>query len=293
MASLNTSGRIAWRAARVRVKEAVPNRVYYLGTTALRTVQHLPGDWRQGRVSHDENPYPLPPPYLRYRVSGGYDVRDFHTSGREGRDAFQSALTATCGRTLDSYQSILDFGVGCGRIARWLEPKARGTEFHGADIDRWAVRWCRRNLPFITCVTNQERPPLPYDDNRFDLVYSHSVFTHLDSEYQDRWLRELRRVLLPGGTALLTVHGDGAFEELIRFSRKRGITESRHWERTFERAGFFFNRDSQWAAVFPDFYQNAYQSQAHTRTAWGETMTVVDYLPGGMRGTQDMVILRN
>lgn len=281
---MTSRGRAAWRRTRQRVKQAVPDRIYYLATTALRTIQHLPIDWRFARTSRDENHWPIPPPYLRYRVAGSYDVADFHVSGREGRDAFERALETTTGNTLQSYESILDFGVGCGRIVRWLEPHARNARLYGSDIDDWAVRWCNKNLPFVTCAVNQPLPPLPFETDQFDLIYSHSVFTHLDEGYQDAWLKELRRVLRPGGIALLTVHGDRAFETFIRSSTRRGIPDTA--------SGFFFDRESQWAGVFPDFYQNAYQAQEYTERVWGQIMPIAKYLPGGMRGTQDMVVLR-
>ncbi len=46
-------------------------------------------------------------------------------------------------------------------------------------------------------------------------VYSVSVFTHLDERGQFDWLAEVRRVLRPGGVALLTVHGEAAFQRFV------------------------------------------------------------------------------
>ena len=42
---------------------------------------------------------------------------------------------------------------------------------------------------------NQPLPPLDYPDATFDLIFNHSVFTHIDEQYQDAWLAELLRYL--------------------------------------------------------------------------------------------------
>ena len=55
---------------------------------------------------------------------------------------------------------------------------------------------------------------LPFPNKHFDVVYSISVFTHLDEHMQDQWLSELRRVLKMDGVLLFTVHGSLAAQEL-------------------------------------------------------------------------------
>ena len=48
-------------------------------------------------------------------------------------------------------------------------------------------------------------PHVPFEDSSFDLVFSGSVFTHID-DLADAWFLELRRVLKPGGLLYFTVH---------------------------------------------------------------------------------------
>src|SRR5437868_3301185 len=70
---------------------------------------------------------PLPPDELQYRVSG---VREgeatFRESGRISASEIEAAL-ASWERPLDSFDRILDFGCGCGRITMWLEGLADGA----------------------------------------------------------------------------------------------------------------------------------------------------------------------
>lgn len=66
--------------------------------------------------------------------------------------------------------------------------------------------------------------PLIYPDGAFDLVFNHSVFTHIDEHRQGMWLSELQRVTRPGGPVVLSVHGefalpDGAWEIRDRLER--------------------------------------------------------------------------
>ena len=47
-------------------------------------------------------------------------------------------------------------------------------------------------------------PPLPFDNEFFDFIFSISVLTHIPEDMQFAWLAELNRVLKVGGTALLS-----------------------------------------------------------------------------------------
>ena len=72
--------------------------------------------------------------------------------------------------------------------------------------------WCASNLPFGRFEVNGLEPPLPFEDNSFDLFYSLSIFTHLDEPLQQPWFDEMVRVVEPGGVFLLTFHGRSRLE---------------------------------------------------------------------------------
>ncbi|HEY1435149.1 MAG TPA: class I SAM-dependent methyltransferase [Thermoanaerobaculia bacterium] len=145
---------------------------------------------------------PLPPPGLRARV-GQLSRRVFRRVGEEGRDqllaAFEGARAP--GR---SYPTWLDFGCGCGRLARFMamsDPPV--ASLWGVDVDVDLVDWAARHLPG-RYETMRPRPPLPFAAAMFDAVYATSIFSHYTETEQEAWLGELSRVLRPGGLLFAT-----------------------------------------------------------------------------------------
>ncbi|MBN2035189.1 MAG: methyltransferase domain-containing protein [Chitinispirillaceae bacterium] len=147
---------------------------------------------------------PLPPPYLNYYVVGGLNPGNFMNAGRLLVHHFQEVLTSNH-IELDSFQRILDFGCGVGRLSRqWSDFKG---EVHGCDYNPYLIRWCRKFFG-KNYHTNPLVGRLCFADEYFDFVYLLSVFTHLSPDIQDFWYHELLRIIKPGGYLLITVHGD-------------------------------------------------------------------------------------
>ncbi len=169
--------------------------------------------WRERRAALAPLPpfddgHPMPPRELIMRVSGAGDARWFGECGRKDADRF-TALAEANGLSLNAGIAALDLGCGAGRIARWLAPRilAGGGRFEGRDIDRLLVRWCQDNL-VGSYACNRILPPLDLNAGLLDLVYAHSVLTHLREPTALAWLAETRRVLRPGGIAIMTFHDE-------------------------------------------------------------------------------------
>jgi SAM-dependent methyltransferase len=160
---------------------------------------------------------PTPPEALIYYVAGHNDYELFWIDGdahaRNIRDTF-----AAYDVELAEQGAIFDWGCGCGRVLRhWAG--LGGPAISGSDYNPELVSWCDANLPFADVRLNQLDPPLPFETDTFDALYAISVFTHLDAVRQEVWLAEVARVLKPGGTAMLTVHGENATHLLIPADR--------------------------------------------------------------------------
>jgi SAM-dependent methyltransferase len=147
----------------------------------------------------------LPPPYLRVLTSGVSDVDVFLRVGSQAAEEFHD-LALKHGFCDSEDASVLEFGSGAGRVARWWIERS-SARFYGCDINRSLVAWCSANLQGEFRHTAQS-PPLPYDTGSFSLVYALSVFTHMHDENARAWLSELGRITKPGGLAVLTFLDD-------------------------------------------------------------------------------------
>jgi SAM-dependent methyltransferase len=152
---------------------------------------------------------PLPPARLSVLVSGGVDPDGFMQGSLDAAAVIRGAL-ADSGAELRG--TVLDFGCGCGRVARqWA---GLGLDLHGCDYNPELAGWCRDNLPFMETRVNMLEPPSPYEDETFDLVYAISILTHLTEPVGHRWMADWRRILKPGGLLLFTTHGDALRHQL-------------------------------------------------------------------------------
>lgn len=232
---------------------------------------------------------PLPPAELRYRVGGSDTAEGFEAGGHLHAQAFRRALESI-GHTYGDFSQIYDFGCGCGRIMRHLLPQAPGARFYGSDIDEEAIAWLQTHLPAVDARVNDWLPPLPHPSETFDLVIGFSVFTHLDEEYQDAWLRELWRVTKPGATLLLTVNGSMSW----RWHREGplvGVADLAELESALHRDGYLFWRDDGWARHFPDYYHTSFHLPSYLRRRWTCGFDVHDIQEGAAPPLQDIVLL--
>ncbi len=229
--------------------------------------------WREGRLAAApadvvDDGRPMPPAALLVAVVGGAGQGWFSQTGRADAAKFL-ALAQAAGLPASGPIDVLDWGCGCGRIARWLAPDvaARGGSFTGCDLNPTLAAWCAANLPG-RYLPNDLMPPLPLVAESVDLAYAHSVLTHLAERTARAWLRELARVLRPGGVAVLTFH-DEAYAAA--------------WGPPEVRAGLALQPYVVWNnALEGSNYLSAWMTTAHARSLAAEPgLEVVKLVPGG------------
>ena len=102
------------------------------------------------------------------------------------------------GRGHKDQRRILDVGCGTGTMLTYLASYGKAQ---GVDVDEEAVGYCHERG--LADVRQGAAETLPFDDGSFDLVTALDVIEHLDDDAVA--LREMRRVLRPGGQVLVTV----------------------------------------------------------------------------------------
>lgn len=108
---------------------------------------------------------------------------------------------------LSAGERVLDVGCGTGSLA--LAAKARvgaGGAVHGIDasaqmIERAQAKARRRSMPIAFQVASVEA--LPFADGSLDVVFSTLMLHHLPRPLRRRCVKEMARVLRPGGRVLV------------------------------------------------------------------------------------------
>jgi SAM-dependent methyltransferase len=244
---------------------------------------------RRRSTSFDQRPL-LPPPALRSRVAGSDDAGWFVESGKRSVADIERMLKII-GTDFTDYPNILDFGCGPGRILLALERIAADVVLLGTDIDAEAVLWAQTHIAYARVMKNDHLPPLPIEDESIDLVFNHSVFTHIDEEYQDAWLGELLRVTRRAGVVLLSVNGEKAFYSML----PNLVPPENHADakRVWQEAGFMFFPDDAWVGgPFPSFYHTAVHAPWYVFRHWSKYFEIVAHVPSGSLQYQDFVLMR-
>jgi len=100
---------------------------------------------------------------------------------------------------------VLDLGCGEGHFAAQLA--RAGAVAVGADVSREALRRARARHPELDLQVIPLCGPWPLADARFDLVWAGETIEHVVDTAA--WLSEVRRVLRPGGSLLLSTPAHG------------------------------------------------------------------------------------
>lgn len=158
---------------------------------------------------------PTPAEDLIFRVAGNRDISSFVSSGGFCLGYIRDALLAAGVDLASGTKRVLDWGCGCGRIARHWAQYLPYIDLHGCDIDEIGIQWCQHNLPFGSFSVSGTAPPLPYPDGYFDIVYGVSVLTHLTLSLQYAWMQEIWRLLKPDGVAVLTTMGPSLLPHVL------------------------------------------------------------------------------
>jgi ubiquinone/menaquinone biosynthesis C-methylase UbiE len=125
---------------------------------------------------------------------------------------------------LEPQHRVLDVGCGTGSLAVLIKQRHPTVTVVGVDPDRKALARAQRKATRTAALVRFDvgfADALGYADGTFDRVFSSMMFHHLESSVKERSLREIRRVLRPGGRLELLdfwsaqAHSHGPLSRLI------------------------------------------------------------------------------
>lgn len=190
------------------VYEFIPRPAYLFARNLWLDLQSIPR-----RLSKD---HPGPEPWM---VLHNYGGSDFYRSGEGSARMLQERL----GFGSDAH--FLDMGCGTGRVARPLmDMLGEDGAYVGFDVSQSAIAFARKLTRaradafafYHADLYSKEYNPrgkvkaseyrFPCADAWVDAAVANSLFTHLLKDDTAHYLRELTRVLKPGGGAYVTVY---------------------------------------------------------------------------------------
>jgi ubiquinone/menaquinone biosynthesis C-methylase UbiE len=168
--------------------------------------------------------------------------------------------------------TVLDIGCGAGEFSAALA--AAGTRPIAVDVAAEALRRARERVPDLDARLWAAGAPLPVPDNAVDVVWAGEVVEHVVDVAP--WLSELRRVLRPRGTLLLTTphHGAGTLLRLALSPRRF----AQHFQPRSDHVRFFSPR------TLRDLLDDLGFDVAELRTAGGPPGLRTTILARAVRG---------
>ncbi len=158
----------------------------------------------------------------------GYDDPDEDAFWQRGEQVVERML-GLVGLEIAAGETVLDIGCGVGRLTRALSRRA--GRVIGLDVSQEMLTRAHDHNAYLTNVRwvhGDGASLAAIDDGSVDGCFSHVVFQHIpDPEVTLSYVRDMGRVLRPGGWALFQVSTDPAVHEPpdpgIRGRLRRGL----------------------------------------------------------------------
>lgn len=164
---------------------------------------------------------------------------------------------------------VLDYGCGWGRMLRLMPYFAKVENIYGVDPTKKSIELCQDyNVPATTKIIPELPENIPFDE-KFDLIYAYSVFTHMNDEVAANAMNLYRKHISEDGIVCVTVRPRAYWK-----GRPSGgnINES-------QRKALLSSHDKNGYA-FISYHDNKHGGP----TKWGDTSFTLEYIKNNWKG---------
>lgn len=198
---------------REKIKHLLRKLHILQGVDHLRWVLAVLRNTISNRRFYRQHPgFCVPPSFLAYDAYGSVNWNAYY---ERGVDTAQALVAHFRKYNQDDNIAVLEWGCGPARVIRHVREMFPSARVCGTDYNRLSIQWAKENIPNIEFSLNELNPPLSFPDQTFDFIYVISVFTHLSESVGKSWMREMMRILKPGGVILFTTHCDTSAAALL------------------------------------------------------------------------------
>lgn len=189
------------------------------------------------------------------------------------------------GIDLGEVDSFLEFASGYGRFTRFLVRRVPPERVTVSDIIAPAVEFARKTFGVSGFPSTASAGDLEHDD-RYQVIFVASLFSHLAIEHWTDWLRRLYDLLEPGGHLLFSTHGDHA----------RDVIYGDHFKDQLDQKapGFAYLLTNETdGRLAEDYYGSAFVTEDYVRAQVQEhgLGEIVRMYPTLLWGSQDVYVI--
>jgi SAM-dependent methyltransferase len=186
-----------------------------------------------------------------YESDTGIGFFKFTESTLRFYDAYRQIVDQAFG-DFDKLRSVMDFASGYGRLTRILLQKLRPEQIWVSDIYEDAMAWQAENFGVRTVVSSPDPAEFRHEE-RHDIVFVGSLFSHLPAKLFHAWLERLYRLVAPGGVLAFSVHDESFLPE----------------DQTIDPSGLSYFRTSESGSLDTDVYGMSYVTEGFVGEAIG------------------------
>jgi SAM-dependent methyltransferase len=181
--------------------------------------------------------------------------------------------------------SFLDFAAGYGRFTRFLPSLFfPGTAIMVSDIDKDAVDFCKERM-HVEGFYSTEDPRDLLMQNKFDVIWVASLFSHLSLVSWEVWIKKIYQMLNDGGIIIFSTHGCHCYT-MLDGTTKKNMAHLDH--------GFYFMKQSEIDKLSTEIYGTAYVTEDFVKNLVERRKLgqIIGYYPKKLWQFQDIYVIR-